>query len=125
MHAFFRVFDWGCDHVIPASPFAEIKRAAAPATERKFGIAVLHVFLADWAADLHCALAGHRKTLSFDFTLSEEGLKDSRYQIVVVSFGDLAAIEAAEFGGKPAREIVHEDFAVDFGSVHGGAAFHQ
>ena len=52
-------------------------------------------------------------------------LDDARHQIVVVGFGDLAATKLAGRERLVRTEIVDEDLAIDFGSVHGGASFPQ
>jgi hypothetical protein len=52
-------------------------------------------------------------------------LQDFRDQIVIVSFGDLATIELAGLRLQIIGSVVHQNFAVDFGGVHGGAAFEQ
>ncbi len=52
-------------------------------------------------------------------------LQNLRDQIVVVRFGDLAAIKMARLRLAFFRKIIHENFAVDFRRVHRGAAFQQ
>ncbi len=52
-------------------------------------------------------------------------LQDFRHQVVVVGFGDLAAVELAGLRVDFLGEVVDEDFAVDFGGVHWRAAFEQ
>jgi hypothetical protein len=42
-----------------------------------------------------------------------------------VRFADLAAIELAGLRFQTIGKVVDEDFPVDLGSVHGGAAFEQ
>lgn len=45
-------------------------------------------------------------------------LDNSGYQIVIVRFGNLAAIELARLRLRFIRKVVHENFAVDFWGVH-------
>lgn len=52
-------------------------------------------------------------------------LYDLGYQIVIVCLGDLAAVEVAGLRGDFVGEVVDENFAVDLGRVHEGAAFQQ
>ena len=44
---------------------------------------------------------------------------DLCHEIIVVGFGDLAAIELTRFRVQFFGELVDKDLAVDFGSVHG------
>jgi len=56
---------------------------------------------------------------------SKIALNDLGHQIVVVGFGDLAAVELAGLRLVVFEEVVDEDFAIDFRGVHGSAAFEQ
>src|SRR5687768_142119 len=55
---------------------------------------------------------------------SDTRLYEPRQQIVVMSFGDLAAVERTHHGRVVAK-VVDEQFAIDLGRVHFGAAFPQ
>jgi hypothetical protein len=68
---------------------------------------------------------GIRLRVKNGFRLDDLLLDDLRHQIVIVGFGDLAAIELAGLGIKIFGEVVHENLAVDFRSMHRSAAFEQ
>lgn len=57
--------------------------------------------------------------------ISEQKLKQSRYHIVVVRFGDLAAVELALADILAITEIVDIDHAINLRRVHGGPSLPQ
>jgi hypothetical protein len=60
------------------------------------------------------------------FTIRREQFKkleNSGDQIVIVRFYDLTAIKLAGSRILSFGKVVHEDLAIDFGRVHGGASF--
>jgi len=120
---------------LAAGPFAEIDEAAAVAAEREVGVGALDRLLTDGAAEFDDSLSRHtisivvrrfteKRFAECDLSRTKS-LQDFCHQIVVVGFGDLAAIELAGHHCHFFGDVVHEDLAVDLGSVHGSAAFEQ
>src|SRR6266852_3659390 len=52
-------------------------------------------------------------------------LHDLRHQIVVVSLGNLTAVEVSGLRLHFVGKLIHENLAVDLRSVHGGTSFQQ
>src|SRR5258708_7820154 len=57
--------------------------------------------------------------------LNDLPLYDPSDDVVLVGFGDLAAVEVARSGRYPFRNIGDVKFAINFGRVHGAAALKQ
>lgn len=118
------------DYVRPARPLAQIDGAAAITAERKFGVAALHHFLADGAAKFQIGLARHSEIFQIPalpkrLSSRAKRLQNSSHQVIVMRFGNLAAIKLARRKLFVFRKIVHEYLPVDFRSMHRGAAFHE
>jgi hypothetical protein len=118
------------NYVLAACPLAEINGAAVIAAEREVGVAAFHSFLADRAAEFQSSLARHGSELTDSVKVrtarTDPGqLKNSRYQIIVVRFGDLATIKLSRARLFSIRNIVHKNLTVDFRGVHASAAFHK
>jgi len=127
------------DHIGAAGPLAQIDNAAAVAAEREVRVAAFHGLLADGTAEFEGTLTRHTvrivagrlalETIRSEmvaqrrFAAKNGGLQNLRHQVVIVRLGDLAAKELARLRLRSLGEVVDEDLAVDFGSVHGGAAF--
>ena len=112
-----RIVDLGGDHVSAAGPLAQVDSAAAVAAEGEVFLRPQHKRAADRTAKREQLFLRHTK-------LDDAGLaNDARYQIVVVRFTNLTAIESARHKFLVIAKIIDKKFAVDFRSVHFRAAF--
>ena len=126
---FFRVSHRRRDHVLSSCPPAQVNGAAMRAAEGELVVVALNDFVADRAVETdrefarhkthHCSREGATRSPKI------AGLHDLRYQVIVVSIGDLAAVELPGLRSGFSREVVDEDFPVDFRRMHGSAAFEQ
>jgi len=102
----------GCgDPVAFAGPFSQVDQAAAIAAKRKV-----------FTAGQHQAAAGGA-TKRNGFLVRHPHLDDSRHQIVVVRFGDFAAVEAARNQLFVRAKVVDEQLAVDLRGMPRRTAF--
>ena len=120
---------------------AEINDPAALATERELSIRTLDGFLANRAAKLEGALAGHNTSLDRKEVFSElvvvpacqskndqsinHDSNDPGHEIVIMSLNDLPPVELPGFRFHSVGELIHKDLPINFRRVHLGAALEQ
>jgi hypothetical protein len=96
------------DDVCSTCPLSQVDSATTLAAKGKI-----------WISFGYTLLAG-RTAQFLQTTSSRHGLlQDSGNQVVIVGFGDLTAIELADFRLNRIRHIVDINFAVNFWCMHG------